>query len=212
MAWLIQITSGRGPDECCLLVAKIADAILGEAAQTEDTLYVLNEVEASQPKIYHSKTLLCTTEDLPSWLSLWKGTIKWICTSPYRPTHKRKNWFAGVEITSSSMEDQDSDIKPQDIKFEAFQSSGPGGQNVNKVSSAVRLTHMPSGLIVTARESRSQLENKKLALKRLKCILESRAEEQASQAEKRQWYAHNELERGKEVLVFKGPDFRRSSK
>lgn len=88
----------------------------------------------------------------------WVGTIQWIGQSPMRKFHKRKNWFIGVfEIESFSQQH----FSEKDIEYQAMRSSGAGGQNMNKVSSAVRATLLPTGTSVVAMDSRSQHQNKK---------------------------------------------------
>lgn len=78
------------------------------------------------------------------------------------------------------VEDVDVEIRPEDLEFEAFRSSGPGGQNVNKVSTAVRLRHIPSGIVIACQESRSQLKNRENAVSMLKSKLFQMQEEAAN--------------------------------
>ncbi len=88
----------------------------------------------------------------------WCGTIQWICPSPYRPHHGRKNWFLGIgRFTADEKEQSDA------IRYETLRSSGPGGQHVNKTDSAVRATHLASGISVKVQSERSQHANKRLA-------------------------------------------------
>ncbi|RZL30914.1 MAG: peptide chain release factor H, partial [Pedobacter sp.] len=119
--------------------------------------------------------------------------------------HKRKNWFIGIDIIKSP-EKNNFDLK--DITIETMKSSGPGGQNVNKTDSAVRIKHLPTGIIVTAREERSQQQNKKLALSRLNIEIEKIEQTNNDKSKQQVWDAHNELIRGNPIKTFKGLDLK----
>ena len=82
----------------------------------------------------------------------------------FRKMHKRKNWFIGI---FEMMQQKNTSISEKDIQYQAMRSSGAGGQHVNKVSSAIRATHVPTGIGTVAMDSRSQHQNKKLATERL---------------------------------------------
>ena len=84
--------------------------------------------------------------------------------------------------------------------------SGPGGQHVNRTESAVRVTHLPTGLQASAAEERSQHRNRKLALARLTKKIADRGEEQHRAAREKRWRAHQELERGNSIRVFREGD------
>lgn len=197
---MIQITSGKGPAECCRVVACVQSLMMKQAKQQGIELQVLENKAGDLNRTLLSATMMATGNSLDAFITEWAGTIQWIAQSPYRKYHKRKNWFVGV----AAFDVQDlMQWNAKDVKLETCRSSGPGGQNVNKVETAVRGTHLPSGLQVMAMDTRSQLENKKLCLARLEAKLLVWQTAQLMEKQHSHWQEHNALERGNPVKTIK---------
>ncbi|MFZ5966849.1 MAG: peptide chain release factor H [Bacillota bacterium] len=201
----IQLSSGKGPDECELAVSLFLKSFQSECGNNGINIKVIDVVPGSISGNLKSVLLSLEGESLEKHFKNINGTILWICKSPYRPNHKRKNWFINIEGFSTS---EKQNYSEKDVRFEAMRSSGPGGQNVNKVETAVRAIHLPTSLAVTAREERSQYMNKKLALARLSNLIEARNEADTNNHKKSMWEQHNTLIRGNPIRVYEGEKFK----
>ncbi|PWG82684.1 peptide chain release factor H [Pararcticibacter amylolyticus] len=199
---LIQITSGKGPAECCRVVACVQKLMMKHAEQQGIQIEILENKPGELNGTLLSATMMATGNKLDAFVKEWTGTIQWIAQSPYRRYHKRKNWFVGVATFDVK---QLMEWNPKDVKLETCRSSGPGGQNVNKVETAVRGKHIPSGLQVIAMDTRSQMENRKLCMARLEAKLMVWQTEQLIEQQKGYWQEHNALERGNPVKTVKAP-------
>jgi peptide chain release factor len=176
----------------------VQQKILQDAEKRGITVEVLDDAPGEKTGTYKSVTLVVSGGALTALTQEWCGTVQWIAQSPYRKMHKRKNWFVGV--TCYDMPEQ-LPWNAKDVVIDTCRSSGPGGQNVNKVETAVRGTHIPSGIQVLATDRRSQLENKKLCLQRLQAKVLAWQQEQLEADRQDRWQEHNELERGNPVKV-----------
>ena len=204
---LIQITSGRGPLECQWIVAKVLKVFLEEAKNNNIDYEIIHHENGDENLTLKSVTLLLKSKNVNEFLKNWLGSICWIGKSTFRKLHKRSNWFIGVFELEGL---EKISFNEKDIQFQTTRSQGSGGQNVNKVNTAVRATYLPTKQSVFVQDSRSQLENKKLSIERLK---EKVLEQNIIQLQKQMqetWNNHLQVQRGNAVRTFSGTDFKKN--
>lgn len=199
---LLQLSAAHGPAECALAVAN-GFALLQREALARDIAVEVIEAEAGpEAHTWRSLVLALDGTDAAVFAQRWSGTLLWICPSPYRPAHRRKNWFFGGHVFALPELPHDGEVR-----FEAVRASGPGGQHVNKTASAVRATHVATGISVKVQSERSQQANKRLALALVRRRLADRAEAAAAGQRTDRHQAHRTIARGGAVRTFRGPAF-----
>lgn len=191
---IVQISAGQGSSECQLAVAKLYEALNMEYRDLE----LISETRGYEKGCFDSIRFR-TGKDLSSL----EGTVLWICKSPFRKNHKRKNWFVDVSI----IPEQTEIASGKEYRIEKFHCGGKGGQNVNKVETGVRVIHLPTGLISQSTEERSQFRNKQRAMEKLQEKLAGLQKEKEAEQVNAAWREHTRIVRGNPVRVYEGKDF-----
>lgn len=201
--WL-QLSSGRGPAECEWVVGQLAPRLSRDLAGQGLTVEEIARTAGDHGGDAKSILLRVSGPESSARVQSWLGTIQWIGTSPYRPHHGRKNWFVSVAAFAEPAADH---WQTTEVRVDTLRASGPGGQHVNRTESAIRVTHLPTGLSAIAQEERSQHLNRRLALARLANLFAERAETKAREEITTRWQQHTGLIRGNPVRVYRGKEW-----